>query len=54
MTLQSSPSNDQGGININTELKQVGVSNGPEYYNPNPWARYWVGQMKPKLKLMGK
>ena len=38
-TLQSSPSNDQGGININGELRQVGVLNGLEYYNPNPWAR---------------
>ena len=38
-TLQSSPSDDQGGININGELRQVGVSNGLEYYNPNPWAR---------------
>ena len=39
MTLQSSASNDQGGIHINGELRQVGASNGPEYYNPNPWAR---------------
>ena len=38
MTLQPSPSDDQGGININGELRQVGTSNGPEYYNPNPWA----------------
>ena len=38
-THQSSPSDDQGGININGELRQVGVSNGLEYYNPNPWAR---------------
>ena len=38
-TLQSSPSDDWGGININGELRQVGVLNGLEYYNPNPWAR---------------
>ena len=38
-TLQSAPSDDQGGININGELRQVGVLNGLEYYNPNPWAR---------------
>ena len=38
-TLQSSPSDDQGGININGELRQVGISNGWEYSNPNPWAR---------------
>ena len=39
MTLQSSPRDDQGGITINRELRQVGASNGPEYYNPNRWAR---------------
>ena len=38
-TLQSSPSDDQGGININGELREVGVSNGLEYSNPDPWAR---------------
>ena len=38
-TLHSFPSDDQGGININGELRQVGVSNGLENYNPNPWAR---------------
>ena len=39
MTFQSSATDDQEGININRELRQFGVSNGPEYYNPNPWAR---------------
>ena len=39
MTLQSSPSDDQGAVHINGESRQVGVTNGPEYYNPNPWAR---------------
>ena len=38
-TIQSSPSDDQGGININGVLRQVRVLNGLEYYNPNPWAR---------------
>ena len=37
--LQSSPSDDQGGKNINRELRQVGVLDELEYYNPNPWAR---------------
>ena len=36
---QSSPSDDSGGININGQLRQAGESNGPEYYNPNPWVR---------------
>ena len=39
MTLQSSPSDDQGGINIDRQLRQAGVSNGPECYNANPWVR---------------
>ena len=38
-TLQSSPSNDQGGIKIEGQLSQAGLSNGPEYYNPDPWVR---------------
>ena len=37
--LQSSPSNNQGGVHINGELKQTGVQDELEYYNPNPWAR---------------
>ena len=38
-TLQSSPSDNQGRINFDRQLRQAGVSNGPEYYNPNPWVR---------------
>ena len=38
-TLQSSPSDDQGGIHINKELRQVGVLDEPDYYNLNPWVR---------------
>ena len=38
-TLQSSPSDNQGGINIHGQLMQTGVSSGLEYYNPNPWVR---------------
>ena len=34
MTLQTSPSDDLGGINIDGQLRQTGVSNGPKYYNP--------------------
>ena len=37
--LQSSPSDNQGGIHIDEELGPVKVLNGLEYYNPNPWAR---------------
>ena len=38
-SLQSSPRNDQGGNNINRELRQVGVLDELEYNNPKPWAR---------------
>ena len=38
-SLQSSPSNVQGGVNINRQLRYAGVSTGPEYYNLNPWVR---------------
>ena len=38
-TTQSSPSDDQGGIHIDKELRQVGVLDELKYYNPNPWAR---------------
>ena len=53
-TLQSSPSDDQGGININRELRHIGVSNGPEYYNPNPWARILGRANETGIKIDGK
>ena len=53
MTLQSSSSDDQGGININGELRQVGVSNGLEYYNPNPWARILGQANETEIKIDG-
>ena len=36
---QSSPSNDQGGVHINGELRSVGSQDDSDYYNSNPWAR---------------
>ena len=38
-TLQSSPSNNQGGINVNRELRAAGAQTDSDYYKPNPWAR---------------
>ena len=52
MTLQSSHSDDQGGSNINGELRQVGASINQSITTPILGLEYWVGQMKPKLKLM--
>ena len=37
-TLQSSPSNNQGGVYINGELRSNRAQNDTNYYNPNPWA----------------
>ena len=37
--LQSSPSDNQGGIHIHQELRAAGAQTDPDYYNPNPWAR---------------
>ena len=39
INLQSSPSNNQGGVHINGELRSIGVWDDSNYYNPNPWAR---------------
>ena len=52
-TLQSSPSDNQGGININGELRQVGASNGLKYYNPNPWARILGRANETEIKIDG-
>ena len=53
-TLQFSPSPDQGGININRQLRQAGVSMGPEYYNPNPWARILSSTNETEIEIDGK
>ena len=37
--LQSSPSNDQGEVHINRELRAAGAWTDSDYYNPNAWAR---------------
>ena len=39
-SLQSSPNHEKGEVNIDRQLRQAGVSTGPEYYNPNPWV--WI------------
>ena len=33
--LQSSPNDNQGGVNIDGQLRQAVVSTRPEYYTPN-------------------
>ena len=38
-TLQSSPSDNQGGIHIHKELRVAEAQTDSNYYNPNPWAR---------------
>ena len=58
MTIQSSPSDNQGGIqggiNINGQLRQAGESNGPEYYNPNPWVRILSRANETEIEIDGK
>ena len=53
-SLQSSPSNNQGGVNIDGQLRQAGVSTGPENYNPNPWVRILGRANEPKIEIDGK
>ena len=52
-TLQSSPSNDQGGVHINRELRVVGAQTDSDYYNPNPWARILGRANKTDLDIAG-
>ena len=54
VTLQSSPSDNLGGININEQLRQAGVSTGPEYYNPNPWVRVLDRANEMEIEIDGK
>ena len=53
-SLQSSPSNDQGEVNIDRQLRQTGVSTGPEYYNPNPWVRILGRANESEMEIGGK
>ena len=54
MTLQSSLNDDQEWININRQLRQAGVSNGLEYYNPNPWVRILGRANETEIEIDGK
>ena len=53
-TLQSSPSDDPGGINIDRQLRDAGVSNRLEYYNPNPWVRILGRAKETEFEIDGK
>ena len=53
-SLQFSPSNNQGGVNIDRQLRQVGVSTGPEYYNPNPWVGILGRANESEIEIDGK
>ena len=54
VTHQSSSSDDSGGININGQLMQTGVSNGPEYYIPIPWVRILGRANETEIEIDGK
>ena len=53
-SLQSSPSKDQGGFNIDGQLRQAGISTGPAYYNPNPWVRILGRVNETEIEIDGK
>ena len=54
MTLQSSPSDNQGGIHINGQLRQTGESAGLEYYNLNTWVRILGRANETEIEIDGK
>ena len=51
--LQSSPSNNQGGVHINRELRSAGAQTDSNYYNPNPWARILDRANKTDVEIDG-
>ena len=54
ISLQSSPSDNKGGFNINRQLRQAKLSTGPEYYNPNPFIRLLGRANKSEIEIDGK
>ena len=54
LPLQSSASDDPGGININGHLRQTGESNGLEYYNPYLWVRILGRANETEIEIDGK
>ena len=54
MSLQSSGTDNSGGININGQLRQTGESNGSAYYNPNPWVRILGRASETEIEINGK
>ena len=51
--LQSSPSDNQGGIHIHKELRVAGAQTDSDYYNPKPWARILGGANKTDVEIDG-
>ena len=51
--LQSSPSNNQGGVHINGELRSIRAWDDSDYYNPNPWARILGRACKTDVEIDG-
>ena len=52
-TLQSSTSNNQGGVHIHKELRAAGAQTDSDYYNPNPWARILGRANKTDVEIDG-
>ena len=54
LDLQSSPSHDKGGVNINRQLRQAEVSKGSDYYIPNPLVRTLGRANESEIEIDGK
>ena len=52
-TLQSSPSDNQGGIHIHKEWRAAGAQTDSDYCNPNPWARILDRANKTDVEIDG-
>ena len=52
-TLQSSPSDNQGGAHIHKELRAAGAQTDSNYYNPNPWPRILGRANKTDVEIDG-
>ena len=51
--LQSSPNADQGGVNINRQLREAQVFMALYYHNPNPWVRILDRANEYKIEIDG-
>ena len=51
--LQSSPTSDKGGVNINGQIRKAKMFTGPDYHNPNPWVQILGRTNESKIEISG-